>query len=119
MRISDWSSDVCSSDLLGGVARLFFGEHVVTARTATAVASGSGGEAGAVLQATGYITARRQDTVSAQITGTPTAALIEDGDHVSAGHVLARLDASGYKAYLVAANAQALTANASASGMNQ
>ena len=54
-------------------------------------------EAGAVLQATGYVTARRQATVSAQITGTLTEVLIEEGDHVSKGQVLARLEDSGYR----------------------
>ncbi|HZY33334.1 MAG TPA: efflux RND transporter periplasmic adaptor subunit [Rhodanobacter sp.] len=98
--------------LLGGAARLFFGHRAVTVQTATAVAPSAGSEAGAVLQATGYITARRQATVSAQITGTLTAVLIEEGDHVSAGQVLARLDDSGYKAQLEAAKAQADSAHA-------
>ncbi len=52
---------------------------------AQAVAPGADSEAGAVLQATGYVTARRQATVSAQITGTLTAVLIEEGDHVTQG----------------------------------
>ncbi len=98
--------------LLGGVAQLFFGHRAVTVQTATAVAPGAGSEAGAVLQATGYITARRQATVSAQITGTLTAVLIEEGDHVTRGQVLARLDDSGYKAQLEAAKAQADSAHA-------
>jgi RND family efflux transporter MFP subunit len=98
--------------LLGGAAQLFFGHRAVTVQTATAVAPSAGSETGTVLQATGYITARRQATVSAQITGTLTAVLIEEGDHVSAGQVLARLDDSGYKAQLEAARAQADSAHA-------
>lgn len=98
--------------LLGGAARLFFGHRAVTVQTATAVAPSAGSEAGTVLQATGYITARRQATVSAQITGTLTAVLIEEGDHVTRGQVLARLDDSGYKAQLEAAKAQADSAHA-------
>lgn len=98
--------------LLGGAAQLFFGHRAVTVQTATAVAPGAGSEAGAVLQATGYVTARRQATVSAQITGTLTAVLIEEGDHVTRGQVLARLDDSGYKAQLEAAKAQADSAHA-------
>jgi len=98
--------------LLGGAAQLFFGHRAVTVQTATAVAPGAGSEAGAVLQATGYVTARRQATVSAQITGTLTAVLIEEGDHVTRGQVLARLDDSGYKAQLQAAKAQADSAHA-------
>jgi len=98
--------------LLGGAAWLFLGQRAVTVQTATAVAPGAGSEAGAVLQATGYVTARRQATVSAQITGTLTAVLIEEGDHVTRGQVLARLDDSGYKAQLEAAKAQADSAHA-------
>jgi RND family efflux transporter MFP subunit len=98
--------------LLGGAAQLFFGHRAVTVQTATAVAPSAGSETGAVLQATGYVTARRQATVSAQITGTLTAVLIEEGDHVTRGQVLARLDDSGYKAQLEAAKAQADSAHA-------
>jgi len=98
--------------LLGGAAQLFFGHRAVTVQTATAVAPSAGSETGAVLQATGYVTARRQATVSAQITGTLTAVLIEEGDHVTRGQVLARLDDSGYKAQLQAAKAQADSAHA-------
>jgi RND family efflux transporter MFP subunit len=81
-------------------------------QTATAVSPASDPGAGAVLQATGYVTARRQATVSAQITGTLTAVLIEEGDHVKQGQVLARLDDSAYKAALDAAKAQAAAAHA-------
>jgi RND family efflux transporter MFP subunit len=98
--------------VLGGAGWMLLGRHAVPVQTATAMAPSAGSESGAVLQATGYITARRQATVSAQITGTLTAVLIEEGDHVSAGQVLARLDDSGYKAYLDAAKAQADSAHA-------
>ena len=98
--------------VLGGAGWMLLGRHAVPVQTAIAVAPSAGSESGAVLQATGYITARRQATVSAQITGTLTAVLIEEGDHVTAGQVLARLDDSGYKAYLDAAKAQADSAHA-------
>ena len=90
----------------------WFGQRAITVQTATAVAPGADRDASAVLQATGYVTARRQATVSAQITGTLTDVLIEEGDHVRAGQVLARLDDSGYKAALNAAIAQAAAAGA-------
>ena len=48
----------------------------------------SGGANASVLDATGYVTARRSATVSAQITGTLTDVLIEEGDHVKEGQVL-------------------------------
>jgi RND family efflux transporter MFP subunit len=47
-----------------------------------------------VLDATGYVTARRQATVSAKITGKVRDVRIEEGQHVEAGEVLATLDDS-------------------------
>ncbi|WP_449427480.1 efflux RND transporter periplasmic adaptor subunit [Rhodanobacter umsongensis] len=98
--------------LLGGGGWMLFGHRPISVLTATAITPTSGSEAGAVLQATGYVTARRQATVSAQITGTLTAVLIEEGDHVKQGQVLARLDDSAYKAALDTAKAQAAAAHA-------
>jgi len=99
--------------LLSGVfGWLWLGHRAVPVRTAQAVAPSGDSEAGAVLQATGYVTARRQATVSAQITGTLTAVLIEEGEQVKQGQVLARLENSGYKATLLAARAQADAAHA-------
>jgi multidrug resistance efflux pump len=66
----------------GGGAWWWFAGRPVEVRTAAALAPGSGDAAagGAILQATGYVTARRQATVSTQITGTLTQVLIEEGD---------------------------------------
>ena len=93
--------------LLGGAGWMLLGHRPLPVQTAVAVTPSSGSEAGAVLQATGYVTARRQATVSAQITGTLTAVLIEEGDHVTKDQVLARLDDSAYKSALDAAKAAA------------
>ncbi|HEX4387293.1 MAG TPA: efflux RND transporter periplasmic adaptor subunit [Steroidobacteraceae bacterium] len=71
-----------------------------------------GAIAAAVLQATGYVTARREATVSTQITGTLTQVLIEEGDHVKAGQVLARLDDTAQRAGLAQAQAQEQSAEA-------
>jgi RND family efflux transporter MFP subunit len=98
--------------VLAGASWMLLSQRAVTVHTALAVSPSSNSEAGAVLQATGYVTARRQATVSAQITGTLTAVLIEEGDHVTQGQVLARLDDSGYKANLNASRAQADAARA-------
>ncbi|HEX5685843.1 MAG TPA: efflux RND transporter periplasmic adaptor subunit [Ideonella sp.] len=78
----------------------------------TVRANGQGPSADAVLQATGYVTARRSATVSAQITGTLTEVLIDEGFRVKKGQVLARLDDSGLKAGLATAQAQARSAQA-------
>jgi RND family efflux transporter MFP subunit len=97
---------------IGGAGWFWLGHRAVPVQVAQAVSIGANSEAGAVLQATGYVTARRQATVSAQITGTLTAVLIEEGDHVAKGQVLARLDDSAYKAGLQTARAQAAAAQA-------
>nr|WP_225737176.1 efflux RND transporter periplasmic adaptor subunit [Dyella acidiphila] len=89
-----------------------YSHRAIPVHTATAAAAGSDPSAGAVLQATGYVTARRQATVSAQITGTLTDVLIEEGDRVKKDQVLARLDDSAYKAALDTAVAQANAAHA-------
>ena len=47
---------------------------------------------GGILSASGYITARRLATVSAEITGRVSEVLVEEGMTVEAGKVLARLD---------------------------
>ncbi len=79
---------------------------------ARAVAGSRSGGAAAVLQATGYVTARREATVSAQITGTLTEVRIEEGERVRAGDVLARLDDTAQRAALAQARAQLAVAAA-------
>jgi RND family efflux transporter MFP subunit len=75
--------------------------QLTVARAATA-----GGGPGSVLDASGYVTARRQATVSAKITGKVTEVLIEEGMRVRAGAVLARLDDTEARAQLDLARAQ-------------
>jgi RND family efflux transporter MFP subunit len=65
----------------------------------TAVARESGGaKANTVLNASGYVTARLQATVSSKITGRVSEVLIEEGMAVEAGQVLARLDDANIRA---------------------
>ena len=75
--------------------------HVAAARAM----QGGAGASASVLDATGYVTARREATVSAQITGAVTAVLIEEGDHVKEGQVIGRLDDTAQKAALAQAQA--------------
>jgi len=79
---------------------------VPTVRTVAARAATPAGGPGSVLDASGYVTARRQATVSAKITGKVTDVLIEEGMRVSEGAVLARLDDTEAKAQLGLARAQ-------------
>ena len=99
--------------LLGGAAWWFVaGNRPTAVQTVTVRTNGQGPSADAVLQATGYVTARRSATVSAQITGTLTAVLIDEGFRVKKGQVLARLDDSGLRASLAATEAQVRSARA-------
>jgi len=59
-----------------------------------------------VLQASGYVTARRQATVSAKVTGKVTEVLVEEGMRVEEGQVLARLDDSRERRQLALAEAR-------------
>ncbi len=55
---------------------------------------------GAVLNASGYVVARRLATVSSKVTGQVSEVLFEEGAEVEAGQVLARLDRSTVDAEL-------------------
>ncbi|WP_298153271.1 efflux RND transporter periplasmic adaptor subunit [Metallibacterium sp.] len=81
-------------------------------RVATVQAPAAAGGGGSVLQATGYVTARRAATVSAQITGRLTEVHVEEGEHVKAGQLLARLDDGQAKAQLLLAEAGEAAARA-------
>jgi len=100
--------------LLGVGAWWFLAGRPLTVQTAPAVAPGAGAgtAASTVLQATGYITARRAATVSTQITGTLTQVLIEEGDRVQKGQIIARLDDSALRAALNVAQANVMSAQA-------
>jgi len=82
---------------------------VPTVKTAVARAARSDGP-GSVLDASGYVTARRQATVSAKITGKVTEVLIEEGQRVAANAVLARLDDTEARAQLSLSQAQLVSA---------
>jgi RND family efflux transporter MFP subunit len=77
-----------------------------TVRIAVARAASQASGTGSVLDASGYVTARRQATVSAKITGKVTEVLIEEGMRVQEGDVLARLDDTEAQAQLALARAQ-------------
>ena len=62
---------------------------VVKTVAARELVSGSGERT--VLNASGYVTARREATVSSKITGKVTEVLIEEGVKVKDGQILARL----------------------------
>lgn len=80
-----------------------------TVRVARAVAAATEARS-TVLNATGYVTARRQATVSSKFTGRVTEVLVEEGMRVQPGQVLARLDAALPTAALRLAEAEAAAA---------
>jgi len=90
-----WIAAAVAALLLVGVAwRLFNG--AVPVQTATVEAPE--GANGAVLNASGYVTARRLATVSSKVTGRVTEVLFEEGAEVKEGQVLARLDPATVRA---------------------
>jgi len=78
----------------------------IEVRTAVAREISSGGGERTVLNASGYVTARRAATASSKVTGKVVEVLIEEGRQVKEGEVLARLDDTNVKANLNVAQAQ-------------
>jgi RND family efflux transporter MFP subunit len=84
----------------------FTRERPVEVQVATVVERATGAQA-AVLNASGYVTARRRATVSSKITGRVIEVNVEEGMAVKEGQVLARLDDANARAALRLAEAQA------------
>ena len=84
----------------------FTRERPVEVEIAT-VSSRQAGAQAAVLNATGYVTARRRATVSSKITGKVVDVNIEEGMEVREGQILARLDDETQRAAVALAVAQA------------
>ena len=80
-------------------------ENVPQVQTVTARVAATG-QGSTVLNASGYVTARRKATVSSKITGKVVQVLIEEGMEVQEGQVLARLDDANVLASLALAQAQ-------------
>jgi RND family efflux transporter MFP subunit len=87
-------------------------ERPVEVQIATVTERAAGTQA-AVLNASGYVTARRRATVSSKITGKVVEVNVEEGMAVREGQVLARLDDSTARAALALADAQAEAARQS------
>jgi RND family efflux transporter MFP subunit len=81
-------------------------ERPLEVQVATVSVRAAGTQA-AVLNASGYVTARRRATVSSKITGKVVEVDVEEGKNIVQGQVLARLDDSTPKAALALAEAQA------------
>jgi RND family efflux transporter MFP subunit len=103
--------------LLGmGAAGWYWSSNVQAAsvRVAPVASKSTDAGPGTVLNASGYVTARRRATVSSKVTGKVMEILIEEGQSVRAGQVLARLDDSQTRAALALSEAQLAAARRSA-----
>lgn len=91
----------------GGFAgyRWFTRERPVEVQV-TAVTERAVGTQAAVLNASGYVTARRRATISSKITGKVIEVNVEEGMAVKEGQILARLDDLTSRAALALADAQ-------------
>ena len=97
----------------GATTYAFWPGSGVPMHVVTAVAVGGSSSGG--LDATGYVVARRQATLSAKILGKLVEVNVEEGQHIESGQVVARLDDSNYAAALRQAQAQAAQARANLS----
>lgn len=106
-----WAIVVILVAIVAAAAWFFWSSRadVAEVRTATAREMKSGAAA-TVLNASGYVTARRQATVSSKFTGKVMEVLIEEGMTVETGQVLARLDDSNITASFELAKAQLVSA---------
>jgi RND family efflux transporter MFP subunit len=86
----------------------FLHERPIEVEVATATPAPTGAQARgtAVLDASGYVVARREATVSSKVTGKIAAVLIEEGMEVAQGQVLARLDDASLQPELELARTQ-------------
>ena len=92
----------------GGVAGWYWweGARIPAVRTAIVRQTLPADGQPTVLNASGYVTARLQSTVSSKITGRIAEVLVEEGMAVTEGQVLARLDDTTERSYLALAEAQ-------------
>lgn len=79
---------------------------VVQVATPVQVSVSASERRASVLDASGYVVARRQATVSAKVTGRVSEVLVEEGMQVSEGQVLARLEDTIDRAQLKLSQAQ-------------
>jgi RND family efflux transporter MFP subunit len=90
----------------GGSAWAWFNRERPLEVEVASVTERAAGTQAAVLNASGYVTARRRATVSSKVTGRVTEVNVDEGMAVRAGQVLARLDDSTVRAGMALARAQ-------------
>jgi len=104
-----WLIAVVGVVAVAAILWLLFGRGAgaVLAETATARRPPSLAAASSVLDASGYVVARRQATVSSKVTGKVLEVFVEEGMSVETDQVVATLDDTTQRAQLAVARAQA------------
>jgi RND family efflux transporter MFP subunit len=108
-RVGLWVLILAIAAVGAGLAWYWFrAPRAVPVRAAAVTESGGAqtGGASTVLNASGYVTARRRATVSSKMTGKVVEIHVEEGMAVKEGQVLARLDATTQRRYLDLAEAE-------------
>lgn len=95
---------------LGGAGWWYGRLNAVEVRSVMVRETDSPGQARTVLNASGYVIARQQATVSSKVTGKIVDVRIEEGMSVTQGQVLAQLDDANVRANLEVARAEAESA---------
>jgi HlyD family secretion protein len=95
----------------GGLTWWFTRPKAAVVRTVVVQEARTAGGEKTLLNASGYVTARREATVSSKVTGKVVEVLVEEGMQVESGQVLARLDQSNVERSLSLAQAQLAAAS--------
>jgi len=88
----------------------FLAGRAIVVETATVAEARAGGSAPSVLDASGYVVARRQATVASKVTGRLVEVTVEEGMTVKEGQILARLDDANVRHALALAEARVTAA---------
>jgi RND family efflux transporter MFP subunit len=110
-----WALGLAVIALAGAAIGYFTRPTGILIRTAVVQAAPQGGAADvstSLLDASGYVVARRRATVASKVTGKVVSVMLEEGQRVEAGQVIARLDDSTWRAAEVQSVAQLQQAKA-------
>ena len=104
-----WLLTVAGVTIVGAIIWVLVGAlgGVVEVETDVARKPPSAAIASSVLDASGYVVARRQATISSKVTGKVLEVLVEEGMRVEKDQIVARLDDTTQQAQLAVAAAQA------------
>jgi RND family efflux transporter MFP subunit len=102
-----WLAGIVTVLSLAAIAAwLWTRPSAVRVHAASAQPIAGGASEGSILDASGYVVARRQATVASKITARMVELDIEEGDHVKAGQIIAKLDDTNIRAALNQSSAQ-------------